>query len=142
VDLLWNRNVRQVDIALVRALIPPEHGVDCCAELDAVGLVDAAGVHPKVSQSISRGLLRAELYLLPPGLAHSLACVLSVNHWVRGRGNLCRLLLAWPPVAAELDTSKRQHPYSSPEEHHFFGWAETRLGANHSSLIYNRNAKE
>ena len=43
-----------------------------------LGHLDAAGVHPEVFKHIYCGLLRAELYLPPPSLVHSLVLVLAL----------------------------------------------------------------
>lgn len=51
-DLLWHKDVRQVYVALGRALVPAEYGVDGCTELIAGRLVDAACIYPEILEAL------------------------------------------------------------------------------------------
>ncbi len=75
------RDIRKVDVAVRCVLILLKHGIDRRAELNRILLINVVGVYPEELQSISGGLLRAELYLLPPSLALPCAslCVLKAN---------------------------------------------------------------
>ena len=74
-------DIQKVDVAARCVLILPKHGIDRCAKLNRILLIDAASVYPEILQSISGGLLCAELYLLLPSLALPYAgfCILKAN---------------------------------------------------------------
>jgi hypothetical protein len=63
------RDIGKIDITPNSLPIPTEHGVDSFRQLYAIPLINTAGVYPEVVKTISRSLVRAELYLLPPSLA-------------------------------------------------------------------------
>jgi hypothetical protein len=63
------RDIGEIDITSSSLLIPTEHGVDSFEEFRAILLINAAGIYPEVSKTISCSLVRAELYLPPPSLA-------------------------------------------------------------------------
>jgi hypothetical protein len=57
------RDIRQIHVARFCISIPAKHRIDGLTELGAARLVDAAGVHPAVFETIAQSLLVAELDL-------------------------------------------------------------------------------
>lgn len=58
------RDICEIDIVSSGLLIPTKHGVDSFGELCDILLVNAVGIYLEVSKTISRSLVRVELYLL------------------------------------------------------------------------------
>jgi hypothetical protein len=71
-------DIQKVDVAARSVLIPLKHGIDRCAKLNRIFLINTAGVHPEVFKPIYYGLLCAELYLPLPSHVYSLALILAL----------------------------------------------------------------
>ena len=69
------RYIREIHVAFLCISILVKHRINSFWKLDGIRLIDIAGVHPEVFQSIGCDLFRVELYLSLPSLIHSLTYI-------------------------------------------------------------------